>query len=161
MSIINPKYIPDSLLLKDKYQQKNMILKSKKMYKKHKYFTRKNLKSFDSKKSNHILNAKKLYKVNKISASNVLSTATGCSKKTLKKIINKGMGAYYSSGSRPNQTPQSWGIARLASSITAGNASVIDYDLLKNGCKKNSKALKLANQAMKKHNIKTRRNNKH
>ena len=33
-----------------------------------------------------------------------LSKKTGCSIKTLKKIVKKGMGAYYSSGSRPNQT---------------------------------------------------------
>ena len=32
-----------------------------------------------------------------------------------KKIIDKGMGAFYSSGSKPNQTPTSWGLARLAS----------------------------------------------
>ena len=57
------------------------------------------------------------------------------------------MGAYYSSGSRPNQTAESWGIARLASAITSGKSAVIDYHLLEEGCKKNSKALKLAKKA--------------
>ena len=42
------------------------------------------------------------------------------------KIIDKGMGAYYSSGSRPNQTPMSWGLGRLASVILNGPARRID-----------------------------------
>lgn len=42
------------------------------------------------------------------------------------KIINKGKGAYYSSGSRPNQTPYSWGLARLASVIMGGASRNID-----------------------------------
>ena len=46
-----------------------------------------------------------------------------------KKIIEKGMGAYYSSGSRPNQTPMSWGRARLASVIMGGPSRRIDKDI--------------------------------
>ena len=42
------------------------------------------------------------------------------------KIINKGRGAYYSSGSRPNQTPESWGLGRLASVIMNGPSRKID-----------------------------------
>jgi hypothetical protein len=42
------------------------------------------------------------------------------------KIIDKGMGAYFSSGSRPNQTPESWGLARLASVILGGPSRKID-----------------------------------
>jgi hypothetical protein len=43
-----------------------------------------------------------------------------------KKIIEKGMGAYFSSGSRPNQTPMSWALARLASVIVGGPARKSD-----------------------------------
>ena len=43
-----------------------------------------------------------------------------------KQIIKKGMGAYFSSGSRPNQTPQSWSYARLASVIMGGAARKSD-----------------------------------
>ena len=68
----------------------------------------------------------------------------------LEQIVNKGRGAYYSSGSRPNQTAESWGLARLASAVTGGNASIVDYHILKSGCKKTSKALKLANKTCKK-----------
>ena len=43
-----------------------------------------------------------------------------------KQIIDKGKGAYFSSGSRPNQTPTSWGLARLASVILGGPSRRID-----------------------------------
>jgi len=45
------------------------------------------------------------------------------------KIINKGKGAFFSSGSRPNQTPFSWGLSRLASVIMGGNARKVDKDI--------------------------------
>ena len=77
--------------------------------------------------------------------------------KKFEKILKKGQGAYYSSGSRPSQNSHSWGIARLASSITAGKAAAIDYNILEEGCKKNSKALKLAKLARKKHGFGTRK----
>lgn len=140
------RYLPKSLSKKDTQKQKKMLSKSRKMYKQGKYYTRKTLKSFTSKKSSHILNAKKMYNVEKIGATDELSKKTGCSKKALAKIIKKGQGAYFSSGSRPNQTAQSWGLARLASSITAGKASVVDFDILKKGCSPKSKALRLAEQ---------------
>ena len=41
-------------------------------------------------------------------------------------VIAKGMGAYFSSGSRPNQTPTSWGLGRLASVILNGPSRRID-----------------------------------
>ena len=44
-------------------------------------------------------------------------------------IIRRGKGAFYSSGSRPNQTPFSWGLARLASVIMGGNARKVDKDI--------------------------------
>ena len=86
-----------------------------------------------------------------------MSKATGCKKDALAKIINKGAGAYYSSGSRPNQTAQSWGIARLASAITSGKAAAVDYNILEKGCKPKSKALTLAKKAKKKYGHGTRR----
>ena len=132
-------------------------MKSRRLYKKGIYHSRPKLSSFKSKKSNYIIKAEKMYNVNKIGATDELSKATGCKKSALAKIINKGAGAYYSSGSRPNQTAQSWGIARLASAITAGKAAAVDYNILEEGCKKNSKALTLAKRARKKHGHGTRR----
>jgi hypothetical protein len=154
---INLRYLPKKLTRKDRKIQTKMLLKSRRLYKKGKYFTRKVVSSFKSKKSPHILKAMKIYKVPKIGATDELARATGCSKKALAKIINKGEGAYFSSGSRPNQTGQSWGIARLASSITSGKAAAVDYSILENGCKPNSKALKLAKKAKKKYGHGTRK----
>jgi hypothetical protein len=44
-------------------------------------------------------------------------------------VIKKGKGAYYSSGSRPNQTPFSWGYGRLASVILGGPSRKIDKSI--------------------------------
>ena len=144
---INTRYLPKSLTKKDKKKQGNELMKSRRLYKKGIYHSRPKVSSFKSKKSNHIKNAEKMYHVDKIGATNELAKATGCKKNALAKIINKGAGAYYSSGSRPNQTAQSWGIARLASAITSGKAAAIDYNILEEGCKPKSKALTLAKKA--------------
>lgn len=45
------------------------------------------------------------------------------------KILDKGRGAYYSSGSRPNQTSSSWAYARLASVIMCGPARKVDNNI--------------------------------
>ena len=154
---INLRYMPKRLTKKDKKMQYGMLMKSRRLYKKGKYFTRKPLRSYKNKTSKHILRAKKIYGVENIGATNELAKATGCSKEALGKIIRKGEGAYYSSGSRPNQNAQSWGIARLASSITSGKAAAVDFSILEKGCKKKSKALRLAKLAKKKHGHGTRR----
>ena len=145
------RYLPRTLSKKDKQKQINMLKKSQKLYKNKKYYTRKPLSSYKNKTSNHIINAQKIYKINKVVPSKELVKATGCSLEALKKIVEKGEGAYYSSGSRPNQTAQSWGLARLASSITAGKAAAVDYDILNKGCDHNKKAFKLANKSRKKY----------
>jgi hypothetical protein len=154
---INLRYLPKRLTKKDKKKQTRMLLKSRKLYKKGTYYTRKKVSSFHSKKSEHILKAEKIYKVNKIGPTNELVKATKCSKQALSQIIRKGEGAYYSSGSRPNQTAQSWGVARLASSITGGKAAAVDYSILEKGCKPNSRALTFAKKARRKYGHGTRR----
>ena len=154
---INLRYLPKKLSKEDRQRQVNMLFKSRKLYKKGNYFTRKKLSSFQSKKSNHITDAQRIYKLDKIAPSKELSRATGCSINSLSKIMKKGQGAYFSSGSRPNQTAQSWGLARLASSITGGKAAAVDFKILEEGCKKNSKALSLAKKSRKKNHYGTRR----
>jgi len=145
------RYLPKGLTKKDKKSQFNMLLKSKKLYKKNKYYTRKQLSSYKNKKSNHILNARKIYNIQNIAPNKELAQKTGCTLSALNQIVKKGEGAYYSSGSRPNQTPQSWGLARLASSLTAGKAAAVDYDIIKKGCDHNKKAFILANKSRKKY----------
>jgi len=154
---INLRYLPKKLTTKDKKKQSQMLLKSKKLYKQGQYYTRKIVKSFKSKKSSHILNAQKMYGVTQIGATQELAKKTGCSKTALAKIINKGAGAYYSSGSRPNQTAQSWGIARLASALTSGKAGAVDYDILNKGCKIGTKGYNAAQLARKKYGYGKRR----
>lgn len=151
------KYLPLKLSYKDKKKQSKQLKKSRKAYKKGIYITRKPVKSYTSKKSQHIINAEKIYKIKNLAINNELIKKTGCSRKALDQIVKKGMGAYYSSGSRPNQTPHSWGIARLASSITGGKAASVDYNILEQGCNNNSKALKLAKKSRIKNNYGTRK----
>jgi hypothetical protein len=151
------KYLPRRLTYTDRKKQLTQLKKSRNAYKKHIYITRSKVKSYKSAKSKHLLKAQKIYKINNIVVNTNLSKKTGCSINSLRKIVNKGQGAYFSSGSRPNQTAQSWGLARLASSITGGKAAAIDYSILEQGCSNNSRALKLAKQAKKKHGHGTRR----
>tara|TARA_B100001063_G_scaffold247188_1_gene291132 strand:+ start:5239 stop:6315 length:1077 start_codon:yes stop_codon:yes gene_type:complete len=149
--MIPGRYIPDYLKSKDKKKQKRELKKSRKRYKEKKYYTRKKIKSFKNKVSPHIKKAMRMYKVDKVSPTRSLAKATGCSIGALRQIVKKGQGAYFSSGSRPNQTAHSWGNARLASSITGGKAAAVDLHVLEKGCKKNSKALRLAKKSKKKY----------
>ncbi len=151
MKTVPKRYIPEHLSNKDKITQSKGIIKSQKSYKKGKYVMRKKVKSFKNKPSTHVLNAQKLYKIDKIKPSAELAKKTKCNIKGLRKIFKKGQGAYYSSGSRPNQTPHSWGYARLASSITGGKAAAVDYGILETHCSKNSKVLGLARKSIKKY----------
>ena len=151
------KYLPKRLTKKDRKILKKELKKSRKGYKKGKYVTRKKVKSFKSKKSQHILNAERIYKLKNLAVNKELVKKTGCSSKSLNAIIKKGQGAYYSSGSRPNQSAHSWGYARLGSSISGGKAAAVDFNILNDGCSKNSKALRLAKNARKKFGYGTRK----
>lgn len=146
------RYIPKNLTQKDKQKQAAMLRKSRSLYKKHKYYTRKSVSSFHSKPSNHIENAKRIYRVKKVVPNKELSIKTGCSISALRRIVRKGEGAYFSSGSRPNQTARSWGLARLASSITGGKAAAVDYSIIDTGCDHNKKAFRLANRSKRQYN---------
>jgi hypothetical protein len=145
------KYLPSLRSIKDAAKQVKMLMKSRKQYKKGKFFTRKKLKSYTSKPSNHVTDAKKIYNIQNVTPNQELARKTGCSLSALKQIVRKGEGAYYSSGSRPNQTSQSWGLARLASSITAGKSAAVDYDILEKGCDHKKKAFLLAKKSRKKY----------
>jgi len=154
------RYLPKVLTKRDRDAQVKMLLKSKKLYRQHKYYTRKRVPSYKNKKSSHIANAIRIYNIQNMTPNTELARKTGCKLSALQKIVNKGEGAYYSSGSRPNQTPKSWGLARLASSITAGKSAAVDYDIIKKGCNHKKKAFILANKSRKKYkygNTKTRK----
>jgi hypothetical protein len=151
MNVIVPlKYVPKRLSENDKKKQVKMLKKSKKLYAQKKYYTREEVKSFVSKPSGHVKNTRSIYNIDKVKPNKELAKATGCSVKSLKQIVKKGQGAYYSSGSRPNQTAHSWGIARLASAITSGKSAIVDFSIIEKGCDHKKRAYKLAKEAKEK-----------
>jgi hypothetical protein len=143
------RYLPPTLSRRDRTRQRKELTKSRRLYKQNKYYARKSVKSFKSKPSKHVDNARRLYHIQNIRPTRELSGRTGCSLKGLRQIVRKGEGAYYSSGSRPNQTPQSWGYARLASSITGGNASAVDFHIIDKECDHRKPAYRLAQRPRK------------
>lgn len=148
---IPKRYLPKMLNEKDNKKQIKMLIKSQEQYKKGQYYSRDKVASFTSKKSNHVANARKIYEIENISPTKELALKTGCNLETLNMIARKGEGAYYSSGSRPNQTAQSWGLARLASALTSGKAAAVDYKIISEGCDHKKKAFILANKAKQKY----------
>jgi hypothetical protein len=145
------RYVPKMLTPEDNQKQRDMLLKSKNEYDKGVYYTREKLASFKNKKSGHVANARKIYNIETLTPTKELALKTGCSLEALLRIVKKGEGAYFSSGSRPNQTAQSWGLARLASALTAGKAAAVDYKINEEGCNHKKKAFILANKAKKKY----------
>ncbi len=58
-----------------------------------------------------------------------ISKVSGISEKALKEVYNKGAAAYFTGGSRPNQTPESWAYARVYSYIMGGNTRKVDTEV--------------------------------
>ena len=111
---IKKEYVPSSLSASDRKKQIKSI-KDK--------TERPNVK-FESKRSSWVekFESKFGYKINQKAkiAKEIIS------KEGIEQILSKGKGAYYSAGSRPNQTATSWSLARLASVILGGPARRID-----------------------------------
>ena len=145
------RYVPKRLTRKDKNKQVRMLMMSRRLYKKRKYYTRKEVSSYKSMTSSHIKDACRIYKIENVDPNKELVAKTGCTIGALRKIVIKGEGAYFSSGSRPNQTAQSWGLARLASSITGGKSAAVDYEIINNGCNHKKRAFILATKAKRKY----------
>jgi hypothetical protein len=147
------RYVPAFLTKSDAKKQIQNLLKTRKKYLKGVYEERPKLKSYVHKPSPHLKRVQEIYGMDVLDPR--LPKAAQCSPEAFEQILNKGRGAYYSSGSRPNQTAESWAVARLASSVTGGKASAIDRSILEEGCKPGSKALRLA-QKTRKHAIRKR-----
>lgn len=149
MTTVPSHYVPPTLKGKERMKQKRELRKSRRMYRKGKYHTRKKVKGVKSRKTpweKRVRDAYKIKSKKKLSIKQ-LSSITGCTKKSLRKIVKKGMGAYYSSGSRPNQTPHSWGYARLYSALAGGPAASVDMKTLQEGCPKRGRTMRLAKKA--------------
>jgi len=60
------------------------------------------------------------------------SKSSGISKSTLSKVYQRGLGAYYSSGSRPKVSAHQWAAGRVRSFATGrGGARKADADLIR------------------------------
>jgi hypothetical protein len=130
------KYIPKSLTKADKEKQKKQLDKSVSDYKKGKFTGRKKLDSFQSRKSSYTTQVKEKLGL-PINITKIADKLTRTDKRKkevkegLEKIMLKGKGAYYSSGSRPNQTAFSWGKGRVASVLVGGPSRKIDTIIVK------------------------------
>jgi len=127
---IQSKYVPKSLSPDDKKKQiKSIQSKTDK--------PRPKLKSFKSKtsKQTEAFNRKYGDKLSKMSGGKSkknISKLTGIPVGALNEVYKKGVGAYKSSGSRPNQTSQSWATSRMYSYIMGiGGSRKVDKEITK------------------------------
>lgn len=115
-SKIPKQYLPKTLTPADRKKQKESIEKKT---------VRPKLESAKTKRSRLVVAFEKKYgkKItdDKFISKNILK------QKGIDLILDKGRGAYFSSGSRPNTTPEQWARARLAGVITGiGGARKVD-----------------------------------
>jgi len=111
------KYVPKTLSKEDRKKQVKSIIEGT---------DRPKVKTFKSKRSPHVEKFEKKFGF-KITDKRVQEIIEP---EGIRQILAKGKGAYYSGGSRPNQTPSSWAYARLASALTGGKASKVDKKIL-------------------------------
>ena len=114
---INPKYVPKSLSESDKKKQIKSIKEG----------TDRPKTDYKKKRSSYVVSFEKKYG-EKITNDSFISKNI-ISKTGIDQILSKGRGAYYSAGSRPNTTAESWGRARLASVIVGGPARKVDQKI--------------------------------
>tara|TARA_R110002012_G_scaffold61820_2_gene162226 strand:- start:7938 stop:8339 length:402 start_codon:yes stop_codon:yes gene_type:complete len=112
------RYVPKTLTKADRKKQEKSILEGT---------DRPKLASFKSKRSGWAKKFEDKYGY-KITETDKINKEI-LKEKGQKEIIDKGMKAYYTSGSRPNQTPFSWGLGRLASVLMGGPARKIDIKI--------------------------------
>ena len=76
--------------------------------------------------------ARKRRKRGSINTSLKKYSGKGYSMATLRKVYKRGLGAYYSSGSRPKTSANAWAMGRVKSFVSGkGGARKADADLLK------------------------------
>ena len=131
------KYAPASLSEADRKKQKQNIKNSKQAYEKGKYIDRPQLKSAEAKESKYTKQIEKKFgegNTSKEDIARILSKGNKARKKELMngfdEIFDKGKGAYYSSGSRPNTSAHQWGYARVFSVLLGGPSRNIDKKIV-------------------------------
>ena len=125
----NKKYVPDTLTKKQKTKQRK-ILKERKAKAKKGVFVEKKLNKKKTKQSSFTTRFKKKYKLKSYSLPSI-ARATGIPVGALREVKKKGLGAYYSAGSRPNTTATQWAQARVYSYILGGGARRVDKAITK------------------------------
>ena len=123
---IPKRYIPDSLSDSQKKKQIKSIFEGK---------DRPELKT-KKRKSSYTIEFNKVYgdKIKKLPGGKNkknISKVSGIPYKAIDEVYKKGEAAYFSSGSRPNQTPFSWGLGRVYSYIMGGDTREIDKNITK------------------------------
>lgn len=122
----NPNYFAN-LTKAQKAKQSALIAKSKQEYKKGKVEDRPRVSDTPNKRSKHVRNFENKYGFPITDKARVEETFPDADIDT---IFKKGIGAYGSSGSRPNVSAAQWAYARLASVLTGGPSLRIDRNLV-------------------------------
>ena len=122
-----PTQYTAKLSRKDKQTQLKALGKLQKAYSKGEYLDRPKLKSYKNKESGWTAKFHKLYPEAK--SIKQVAKAVNIPEKALREVIKKGRGAYYSSGSRPNQTASSWGKARMYAYILGSPTRRVDHHI--------------------------------
>lgn len=115
------KYAPPSLTPRERRSQIKSILQSKK---------RPALPKGKTRKSKWTIMATEYFGDSR--SKEDISKKTKIPVKALQEIVERGEGAYYSAGSRPGQTPESWGVARMYAVLFGSpGARKADGDIVK------------------------------
>ena len=112
---IPKRYIPDTLKGKDRQKQIKSIFEGKDRPK----------TKVKGRRSKHTVRFEELYgdKLDKMKGGRSkrnIAKVTGIPFKALDEVYKKGEGAFFSSGSRPNQSKDSWARGRMYAYITGG-----------------------------------------
>lgn len=136
MTHIPPRYVACTIAgaiaparvagVRDKEAREQEILRQRAAYKQGRYVDPKRYPEVPEKKSDWTEQWRQKHPDTPITNLTAVSRLTGIPVHRLKQVVAKGRGAYYSSGSRPNQTPHSWAYARLASVLLGGPALQVD-----------------------------------
>lgn len=125
---VRRKYLPPTLSKKDREKQLRSIKDQR---------IRPKVKSFKSRKSRWTKLAHDYFGIGNTSKRDMAIILSRKDKKRENQlfkgfdlIVKKGEKAYFTSGSRPNQTPQSWGMARLFSVLFGGPSRDIDDEIV-------------------------------
>lgn len=117
---IPERYIPSYLTSEQKRRQARSIIEKR---------DRPRLKNIPNKKSSWTMKAHMYFGKGNTSPKSI-AKQLGVKLEGFEKILSKGRGAYYSGGSRPNQTPESWARARLFSVLFGGKARIVDKKIV-------------------------------